>query len=231
MRYELRSELARGGMGVVYRVYDRLARREVAYKRLLREGKTSDAKRVALFEQEYNALAQLSHPNIVQVYEYGFDAKGPFYTMELLSGSDLYQRAPLSLHEACRVLRDVASALSLVHARRLVYRDISPLNVRLTEDGRAKLIDFGALSRVGRAMEVVGTPAFVAPECLSTHQLDARTDLFSLGALAYWLLTRKSAFPARSRRRTRETSPRRSTSWCSPCSTPTRRHVRAALPR
>lgn len=185
-------------MGVVYRVYDRLARREVAYKRLLSEGKTSKAKRIALFEQEYNALAQLSHPNIVQVYEYGFDAAGPFYTMELLSGSDLYARAPLPIQQACSVLRDVASALSLVHARRLVHRDISPLNVRLTEDGRAKLIDFGALARVGRANEVVGTPAFVAPECLSTHELDARTDLFSLGALAYWLLTRKSAFPVRS---------------------------------
>jgi hypothetical protein len=196
-RYELRSELARGGMGVIYRAYDRLAQREIAYKRLSVAHKAGAAKLAALFEREYNALAQLAHPNIVQVYEYGIDAEAPYYTMELLPGSDLFERAPLSVRDACSVIRDVASALALVHTRRLVHRDVSPLNVRLTDGGHAKLIDFGALASFGPSADVVGTPAFIAPECLIDRTLDARTDLYSLGAVAYWALTRKTPIRAR----------------------------------
>jgi tetratricopeptide (TPR) repeat protein len=196
-RYRVGKQLAVGGMGVIHEAFDVLTKRAVAYKRLKLSNESARPRLTALFEREYNALRQLKHPNIVEVYDYGLDAEGPFYTMELLTGTDLAGAAPLALREACCVVRDVASALALLHARRLVHRDVTPANVRLTEDGRAKLIDFGALSAFGPAQEIVGTPSFIAPECLSGEPLDARTDLFSLGALAYWALTRRHAYPAR----------------------------------
>ena len=195
-RYELGAEIARGGMGIVFRAFDRLAQREVAYKRLHVENDTHRARCAALFEREYAVLARLSHPNIVQVYEYGIEAGDAFYTMELLAGQGLRDAVPLPLRDTCAALRDVASALSLVHARRFVHRDISPANVRLCPDGRAKLLDFGGLATFGAAPDIVGTPAFIAPECLTTKQLDARTDLYSLGAVAYWALTKRTPFPA-----------------------------------
>jgi tRNA A-37 threonylcarbamoyl transferase component Bud32/tetratricopeptide (TPR) repeat protein/ABC-type transporter Mla MlaB component len=197
-RYQVGEQLAAGGMGTIHRAYDTLARRALAYKRLKITNESARPRLTALFEREYNALRQLKHPNIVEVYDYGVDAEGPFYTMELLLGKDLAQISPLPLAEACRIVRDVASALALLHARRLVHRDVTPANIRLTNEGRAKLIDFGALSEFGVAKEIVGTPAFIAPECLSGEGLDARTDLFALGAVAYWALTRRHAYPVRS---------------------------------
>lgn len=178
-------------MGVVYEASDRVVGRLVAYKRLLVTGQTSRAQATALFQREYNTLAQLAHPAIVEVYEYGNDELGPYYTMELLSGKDLLELAPMPVRDVCRVLRDVASALALVHARKLLHRDVSPGNVRLTDDGRAKLLDFGALTSFGLPPDLVGTPAFMAPEMLARVPLDQRADLYALGALAYWALTRK----------------------------------------
>lgn len=195
-RYELREVIARGGMGTIRRAYDRLGAREIAYKNLRVANAASRPLYTALFQREFDTLARLEHPNIVQVFDYGFDDDGPFYTMELLSGEDLAKLAPLSIQEACRILRDVASALALLHARQLLHRDVSPSNVRLTGDRRAKLIDFGALCPFGRTRETAGTPAFVAPECLHAEPLDQRADLYSLGALAYWTLTRRLAVRA-----------------------------------
>lgn len=193
----MQEELARGGMGAVFRAYDRLLERTVALKRLaLPRDEALRPRLTALFQGEYDTLAQLAHPRIVEVYEYGIDADGPYYTMELLSGGDLSKAAPLPYLEAARLLRDVASALALVHARRFIHRDISPANVRVTPDGRAKLIDFGALASFGVPKEIVGTPAFVAPECLTHAPLDQRADLYALGALAYWCVTGKHAVRA-----------------------------------
>jgi tetratricopeptide (TPR) repeat protein len=197
-RYELKAEIARGGMGAVYHAYDTLAERDVAYKRLTVTESRGRARFAALFQREYNTLAQLAHPAIVEVYEYGFDDQGPFYTMELLDGKGLTELAPLPAREVCRVLRDAASALALLHARRLIHRDLSPANVRVQADGRTKLIDFGALMPFGVAPDVVGTPAFMAPESIDGGKLDQRADLYALGALAYWALTRKTAIRARS---------------------------------
>jgi Protein kinase domain/AAA ATPase domain len=197
-RYRLGRQLAEGGMGTILLAFDTFARRDVAYKRLRVLNESSRPRVTALFEREYNTLSQLAHPNIVEVYDYGLDAEGPYYTMELLAGEDLAAVAPLSVSDACRLLRDVASALALLHARRLLHRDVTPANVRLTQQGRAKLIDFGALTEFGKAREIVGTPSFIAPECLAGEPLDQRTDLFALGGLAYWALTRRHAYPARS---------------------------------
>jgi len=185
-------------MGNIHRAFDRLAQREVAYKRMRVSVEARRPRMTALFRREYDALARLEHPNIVSAYEFGVDGEGPYYAMELLLGEDLTKCAPLPVRDACRVLREVASALALLHARRLIHRDVSPNNVRITPAGNAKLLDFGALVPFGAPPEVVGTPAFIAPECLTDQPLDQRVDLYALGALAYWTLTNRLAVDAHS---------------------------------
>jgi hypothetical protein len=152
---------------------------------------------IAFFEREYFTLAQLLHPRIVSVHDYGIDATGPYYTMELLDGGDLQRKAPVDWRQACAFARDLCSALALVHSRRLVYRDLSPRNVRCTSDGLAKLIDFGAMGPMGPAKELIGTLPCCAPETVDLQPLDARTDLYALGATLYYTLTGRHAYPAR----------------------------------
>ncbi|HKO91758.1 MAG TPA: protein kinase [Polyangiaceae bacterium] len=185
-RYRVQSELGRGGMGAVFRVLDEGCERVVALKLL----ESSSSKLTALFEREYETLAKLAHPRVIQVYDFGLsESGGRYYTMELLNGADLLASAPLPWVRSCEHLRDVCTSLSLLHAQRLVHRDVNPRNVRLDDSGRAKLLDFGALAPFGLATELVGTPSCMAPEVLRGQPLDARTDLFSLGAVAYWCLT------------------------------------------
>jgi tetratricopeptide (TPR) repeat protein len=193
-RFRIERELARGGVGVVYVAFDRSTKRRVALKRL---GQDAPSQLAALFEREFYVLSSLRHPSIIEVYEYGIDQGTPFYTMELLEGMDLRELSPIDPPLACRYLRDVASSLALLHARGLIHRDVSPRNVRTTPDGGSKLIDFGALASFGVAGDIVGTPPAMAPEVLHGRPLDQRADLFSLGALAYFALTGRHAYPAR----------------------------------
>jgi len=192
--------LGRGGMGIVYAAHDRTRGHAVALKCLSLERLSSEGDRkrfTALFEREYYALSQLEHPHIIRAYDFGLDELGPFYSMELLHGDSLRTRAPWAWATACRLLRDIASALSHLHARALVHRDVTPLNIYCTPDGRAKLIDFGAMMPAGVPKQVVGTPAFIAPECVEGQSVDGRTDLFALGACLYYALTGQHAYPAR----------------------------------
>jgi hypothetical protein len=195
-RYVVNAELASGGMGVVYRVFDRSTGEERALKRLNAEA-ASQKFLVEAFEREYQVLAGLDHPRIIRVFDYGVDELGPYYTMELLEGQDMRRAAPLPYREACRYLRDVATSLALLHARRLLHRDLSPGNVRITPDGHCKLLDFGALAAFGNSRLVVGTPPAIPPEALEGAPLDQRADLYALGALAFWMLTERHAYPAR----------------------------------
>jgi len=195
-RYVVKEELASGGMGVVYRVLDRSTGEERALKRLNRQA-TNELFLVEAFEREYQVLAGLDHPRIIRVFDYGVDEVGPYYTMELLEGQDLRKASPLPFREACSLLRDVATSLALLHARRLIHRDLSPANVRMTPDGHCKVIDFGALVSFGSSRLVVGTPPAIPPEALRGAPLDQRADLYALGALAYWTLTGVHAYPAR----------------------------------
>jgi hypothetical protein len=197
-RYQVHDLLGRGGMAAVYRVTDSASGRQLALKQLMvAETSRHFRELCGLFEREFHTLVQLSHPRIIEAYDYGMDSAGPYYTMELLDGGDLRERSPLPWRDACSLLYDVCSSLALLHSRRLVHRDISPRNVRSTRDGSAKLIDFGALVPMGASGQIVGTPPFVAPEVLHRSALDARTDLFSLGATLYFALTGRLAFPAR----------------------------------
>ena len=189
-RYRVQAEIGSGGMASVYHVTDTATGRELAVKRLsLRRGDKGFSEASALFEREYHTLVALSHPGVVAVYDYGLDALGPFYTMELLDGGDLKEKSPCDWRTACALASEVCSALALVHSRRLTHGDVSPRNVRCTRDGHAKLIDFGALMPMGRCDKIVGTPAFVAPEVVSRLTSDARTDLYSLGATLYYALS------------------------------------------
>jgi hypothetical protein len=194
-RYRVRDALGKGGMASVWRVRDEIEGRDLALKQLV---KGASPTLVALFEREFHTLATLQHPCIVKAFDYAADSDQPFYTMELLVGSDIASRAPMRFDDVCRILRHVASALALLHVRRFVHRDLSARNVWLTPDGTVKLIDFGTMTPFGRAPNVAGTPPFIAPESLHGGELDQRTDLYALGALGYYLLTGRHAYPARS---------------------------------
>src|ERR1051325_11525088 len=154
-RYRMKRLIGEGGMAAVYEVVDEKTGTNVALKQLLPEQARRRATSL-LFQREWSTLAQLSHPLIIRAFDYGVDGEIPYYTMELLAGENLRTLAPRPWREAAALIRDVASALALVHSRRLVHRDVSPRNVCRTEDGKAKLIDFGTLSPMGRAQNVMG---------------------------------------------------------------------------
>jgi hypothetical protein len=199
-RYTVLDTLGRGGMACVYRAQDSTTGGHLALKQLhFAQDDVERASVTALFEREFHTLSQLSHPRVIAVYDFGVDpASGPYYTMELLDGGDLRARAPLPWRDACTLLFDVCSSLALLHSRRLLHRDISPRNIRCTRDGKAKLIDFGAMAPIGPGGgPIVGTPAFTPPESLHHSALDARTDLLALGASLYYALTGAMAYPAR----------------------------------
>ncbi len=188
-------------MGQVFAAWDTAEERAVAVKALRTDREEERRQRAELrFRREFHSLASLAHPRIIEVYDYGVDPdRGPFYTMELLDGHDLKERiGKASIPETCRLLRDVAAALALLHIRGMVHRDLAPKNVRCTEDGHAKLIDFGVLANVGASGEIAGTLPYIAPESLRGMPLDGRTDLYSLGALAYHLLTGTVPYSVRS---------------------------------
>lgn len=193
-RFLLSHRLARGGSGEVFAAVDRSTGAPVALKRLLDHAGTRGAR--VRFMREYYALSELRHPRIIAVYDYGVDRGVPYYTMELLDGHDLSELSPLPYREACGYLRDVASSLALLHARRLLHRDVSPRNVRRTSTGHCKLLDFGAMMPFGTPPNLTGTPPCIAPEALQGGALDQCSDLYSLGAVAYHLLTGRHAYPA-----------------------------------
>ncbi|MFI5306097.1 MAG: protein kinase [Polyangiales bacterium] len=207
-RYSVEHALGKGGMGTVYAVRDTSTGRSLALKYLQREAALENGPAAALFQREYHTLAHLRHPRVIRVHDYGVDGGRPYYTMELLDGSDLRELAPLPWVRACRLLRDVASSLALLHSRRMLHRDLSPRNVRCTRDGQAKLLDFGTMTPMGMARDVAGTPPYMAPEAIHCQTLDARTDLYAFGALAYWTLTGHDAYPARDARELRQLWPR-----------------------
>jgi hypothetical protein len=183
-------------MGAVYVAHDTSRGTDVALK-VLHSDATSSGRSEMRFRREYHTLVSLDHPRIVKAFDYGRDRRGAFYTMELLDGQDFRHLGQVPYREACALLRDVASALALLHARSLVHRDLGLRNVRRTRDGRAKLFDFGVLVNVGMPGEVAGTPSTMAPENARGLPVDGRTDLYSLGALAFMMLTARAPYGMR----------------------------------
>lgn len=200
-RYRVQELIGRGGVGEVYRVHDLRSGGSLALKCLIPEKVSHHSAQLMqeMLAREYRTLAELKHPSVVEVFEYGEFESRPFYTMELLQGQDLQELAPLPWQRACAYLRDIASCLALLHSRRLLYRDVSPRNVRCEQE-RAKLLDFGALTAMGPVDRIVGVPPAIPPEGLHGEILDGRYDLYALGAVLYWALTGRHAYPARTLR-------------------------------
>lgn len=194
-RYVELEQLGHGGMGSVHRVLDREGGRCLALKRLNTSRSRNPAGLTEMFHQEFRMLVRLRHPHVVEVYDYGVDARGPYYTMEWLDGEDLQALAPMPWREVCALGRDICSALALLHSRRLIHRDTSPRNIKRLRSARAKLIDFGGMMAMDVARDTVGTAPLVAPEVMLHQALDARTDLYALGGTLYFALTGRHAYP------------------------------------
>jgi serine/threonine-protein kinase len=211
-QYQLKERLGAGGMGEVYLAEHRLLKRPCAVK-LIRPQSAGDAGVLRRFEREVRATALLSHPNTVEIYDYGHADDGTFYyVMEYLPGLDLddlvTRYGPLPPARAVHLLRQLCGALQEAHAAGLVHRDIKPGNVLVCRLGGrhdvAKLLDFGLVLAAGGPEDptrltakgaVLGTPAYMAPEqARGAAAADARSDLYSLGALGYFLLAGRPPF-------------------------------------
>jgi sulfatase modifying factor 1 len=197
-RYTEEGVLGKGGMGEVIRATDTRLGRKVAIKRIL--GKAARSKTaVARFLTEAKSMAELSHPNIVQIYDYGRATGGPFLIMECVQGGSLLDKCkagPIELDEAVNIFGQLCDGLAKAHAAGIIHRDIKPANVLLTEDGIPKLTDFGlakdGAADTGMTMEgaVIGTLDFMPPEQRQAAELtDHRSDLWSLAATFYQMLT------------------------------------------
>jgi eukaryotic-like serine/threonine-protein kinase len=195
-RYELEELVGSGGMSNVFRAHDRLLERTVALK-ILHEQYTRDEDYVERFRREARAVAQLTHPNIVTVIDRGEQEGRQFIVFEFVEGQNLKElsaQGPLDPREAIRLALQVARALSFAHDRGLVHRDVKPQNVLLNEDGQAKVTDFGIarsldVHGVTQTGTVLGTSDYIAPEQARGQKVDPRTDIYSLGAVLYELLT------------------------------------------
>jgi len=209
-RYAIEDELGRGTMGIVYRARDSRDGSLVALKTITPQFALSENERV-VFENRFFAegriVSALSHPGIVHVYEMGRDlgSRTLFLTLEYLEGRTLDQQiagGPTPWREAMKIVARVADALHHAHSRGVVHRDIKPANIMLLPSGEPKVMDFG-LARLENARfaptltgQVFGTPLFMSPEQAQGEPVDARSDLFSLGAILYTLLTGRKPFAA-----------------------------------
>ena len=193
--YELLALLGSGGFGRVYRVRDLHLEREVALK-VLHPSLTQDPEVVERFRREAQLAAQLSHPNIVNIFDIAGRSGLLWYTMELINGPSLAQLVerdgPLPLDKTLRLLREALSALAHAHGSGLVHRDVKPENMLIAPDGSLQITDFGlALAlrgKFGGATSQSGTPQFASPEQLLGERVDQRSDLYSLAAVAYFAL-------------------------------------------
>src|SRR6266568_7481155 len=210
--YEILSPLGAGGMGEVYRARDTRLGRDVAIK-VLPEALAKDADRLRRFEQEARTIAALNHPNILGIHDIGTHEDAPFLVSELLEGQTLretLESGPLPVRRAIEYALGIATGLAAAHEKGIVHRDLKPENVFITRDGRVKVLDFG-LAKLLRPEEshdtvatlaspatlpgtVMGTVGYMSPEQVKGGASDARSDIFSFGAVLYEMLTGKRAF-------------------------------------
>ncbi len=211
-QYEVLSKLGKGGMGEVYRARDTQLHREVAIK-VLPEELARDPEQLARLKREARVLAALNHPNIATLY--GFESSGgtAFLVMELVPGetlADVVRTGPVPLKRALAIAGQVADALEAAHGKGITHRDIKPANVKVTPEGRVKVLDFGLAKATGLtdlagtasltiartyAGQIVGTPAYMSPEQVRAKPLDHRADIWAFGCLIFELLTGRRPFP------------------------------------
>jgi serine/threonine-protein kinase len=209
--YRLEKLIGEGGMADIYLARHALLKRPCAVK-LLKPSRASD-EMTARFEREVQIVSQLSHPNIVEIYDYGRSSEGLFYyAMEYLDGINLTELVtrdgPVPVARAVGILRQVCAGLAAAHAAGLVHRDVKPENIMVCpqEGGDSvRILDFGMVKRVSsphsrdltRGLRILGTPMYMAPESLrNPTDADARSDIYSLGAVAYFMLSGKRLFEA-----------------------------------
>lgn len=208
--YEIRSLLGSGGMGEVYLARDTKLDRDVALK-LLPAGLAHDPDRLRRFEQEARSASALNHPAIVSIYDLGQDASQPYISMELVDGQTLRQilaSGPMPTRRALQVAAQIADGLAKAHDAGIVHRDLKPENVMVSNDGFAKILDFGLAKLAARDAEsvqtmtergtrpgsVMGTVGYMSPEQASGRPADNRSDQFSFGLVFYEMLTGRRAF-------------------------------------
>ena len=212
-QYKLERKLGEGAMGVVYEATHGMLKRPTAIKLLRPELADPDA--LDRFRREVQLTAKLTHPNTVTIYDYGRTPEGLFYyAMELLSGATLTQvvtaGGPQPVERVVRILRDAALALNEAHNVGLIHRDIKPSNIMLARQGGVpdvtKVLDFGLVKNLGKVddleqtntMSIKGTPHYLSPEAIQDPQgIDARTDIYALGAVGYYLLAGRHVFDGR----------------------------------
>jgi eukaryotic-like serine/threonine-protein kinase len=219
-QYTLEEKLGEGGMGVVYRASHAMLRRPTAIKLLLPDRAGKDA--LVRFEREVRRTAMLTHPNTVTVFDYGRTTDGVFYyAMELLEGTSLDElvevNGPQPEERVIHLLEQAAGSLAEAHDAGLIHRDVKPANILLVDragiSDLVKIVDFGLVKDVGfrapgdkasdtalsRANTITGTPLYLAPETVAAPEtVDARADLYALGAVGYWLLTGTHVFDGKS---------------------------------
>ena len=217
--YEVLSALGAGGMGEVYRARDTRLGRDVAIKVLPAE-RLADEHRRRRFHQEARALSSLNHPHIVTIYEVESAGDVDFIVMEFVRGNTLDQLIPsrgMPVSQLLRIAVPVAEALAAAHARGIIHRDVKPANVMVGDDGVVKVLDFGLAKLlepdgepgaatatdlpagdVSAFRHIAGTPAYMAPEQATGGKVDARSDVFSFGAVLYEMATGARAFDGKS---------------------------------
>src|SRR6202045_304600 len=213
--YEVVAQIGAGGMGEVYQAHDTRLERGVAIK-VLPEGFAHDPERLSRFQREAKMLAALNHPNIATIY--GLEQSGgtSYLVMELVSGEDLAERikaGPLGIEEALKIAVQIAEALEAAHEKSIIHRDLKPANVKVTPEGKVKVLDFGLAKAfsgdaanddpsnsptlsMGATMQgvILGTAAYMSPEQARGKACDKRTDIWAFGCVLYELLTGKRAF-------------------------------------
>ncbi len=212
--YEILSALGAGGMGEVYRARDPRLGRDVAIK-VLPSGAAPDSERLRRFEQEARATAALNHPNILAVFDIGSQHNSPYIVSELLEGGTVRSiliSGPLPVRKAVDYALQIVRGLAAAHDRGIFHRDLKPENIFITREGHVKILDFGVAkltkpdnaapgtsaeatidSVTGRGV-ILGTLAYMSPEQCRGATVDARSDIFSFGAVLYEMISGKRAF-------------------------------------
>jgi serine/threonine-protein kinase len=203
-KYQIQGVLGQGGMGIVYRAFDPAIHRPVAVKTITKSALDPSDLQYALmrFRHEAQAVGRLTHPRITAIYDYGDEIDIAYIVMELVNGQSLYHhiqnQAKFGLKEIGEMIRQLLDGLGYAHELGVVHRDIKPSNILINDDGRLKLTDFGiarldssTLTQVG---EIMGSPGYMSPEQFLGTDIDARSDIYSVGVIAYELLTNRRPF-------------------------------------
>jgi len=203
-RYEISGILGQGGMGAVYKARDREVDREVALK-VIRPELAGNPDILRRFKQELILARQVTHKNVVRIFDLGEAEGAKFISMEYIDGRDLHsilaERGKLPPEESVGIIEQVCQGLEAAHAEGVIHRDLKPQNIILDKHGRAAVMDFGIarsreLSGLTQTGDLVGTPEYMSPEQAKGEEIDSRSDLFSLGIIFYELLTGKTPYAA-----------------------------------